>query len=474
MNRFAAVVCITVFLASAFTLSAETLQITQIDSSSLLLSQSVDLYVSLTDDTGTPLKGISGDSFQLFESDGPDTFSEPMLIRSLAPNPHESQGLSILLLMDNSGSMYDTLSGDPTGDPALMRTTYARNALRTFVGSSFHAGDSVSFATFNTNVVLHADEAGDPVVMDMLLSGIRRPGTDESYTELYHALADMALPVGERSGRRAVIVLSDGEDYSYAAHSGNLHPIYGNQQLSPDEVVEEYIRNGVTLYAIHFGLEKDQYLGEMALKTGGAVYDAKDQEELTGIYHDIRQKIDGEYLIRYRAGMFPTDKTYVKLIHKSPEGNSEAVRYYYTSTMFGQPVVPFPWKIFLILPAVLLIWLLLLLIRNRTFHSDAALRILRAGYGTKISSATIAIQQEKTVIGGGEQADLTLSGRGVPHDRDVTIVFDKQQKNYTIVGGAGVSVNNQPLKGERRLSGGDVLNIEGTTIVFEEPDESKN
>lgn len=449
---------------------AETVSITQVDASPLLLSQSVDLYLSVTDEEGLPVRGLGEEAFSVYESADGEVFSALREIVSLRERPHDEQGIHILLLVDNSGSMYDTLSGKATEDEAEMRTTSARRALGRFVGSSFNPGDTIALASFNTSVNIHAESVTDPASLNSLLKEISRPESDRAYTELYQALIESVDPVGSRRGRRVVVVLSDGENYPYYTHQGEPHPEYGTRLRSPEEVVDEYQREGVSLYAINFGSNRDRNLGAMALQTGGSVYDAWNEEDLTGIYQDIRRKIDSEYRLRYRAGMSASDKTFVKVAVDGEEGRGEATRFYYTSTMFGIPVVPYPWWILFLVPAAALVWLVLFLLRYRRFHPSAALQVLQTGYGTRVSSSTVALTGDVTVIGGGDRADLTISGRGAPREQDITVMFDKNAGSYTLVGGSSVTVNNQPLKSGRRLSGGDVLNIEGTTIVFEEPD----
>ena len=481
MNRNSFTVCLTILLAVLGTVSAfaQTLTIAQVDASPLLLSQTVDLYVSVTDGEGNPIARIAPKNFSVFESSDGEDFVPVSKVTSVVESPHKTEGIQILLLVDNSGSMYDTLWGKPTDDTELMRTTYARNAIRTFIGASFNPEDRIALASFNTSVTVHDENIADPAALNGILKEIRRPEQKEAYTELYHALVESVEPVGTRQGRRVVVVLSDGENYPYYTHAKEAHPKYGTTLSSPEDVVDSYQRDGVTLYAINFGPERDRNLGNIALQTGGNVYDARNEAELAGIYRDIRRKIDGEYRVSYRAGMFASDRTFVKVALRGAGVNrvkGEATRFYYSSTMFGIPVDPFPYWILLMIPAAIVVWFLLLVIRYRKFHERAALQVLQTGYGTKVSSNTVVLTQEKTVIGGGERADLTISGRGAPREEEVTIVFDEKGKSgeggsYTIVGGGpGITVNNQPVTGKRRLSGGDVVNIHGTTIVFEEPD----
>ena len=49
-------------------LYSETVRISQVDTSSLLFSQDVNLYVSVTNDGSQPLKGLTQDKFNIFES----------------------------------------------------------------------------------------------------------------------------------------------------------------------------------------------------------------------------------------------------------------------------------------------------------------------------------------------------------------------------------------------------------------------
>jgi Ca-activated chloride channel homolog len=480
---FTAAVLVSGFIVPVQPLFAQSITISQVDASRLLLNQRVDLYVSITDPAGEPLGAASADAFRVMEAPSasadssalPGEFLPVKEIFSVEQAPHKEEGIHITLLIDNSGSMYDTIGGRETEDPSEMRTSAARNAIRSFIGSTFHPADTIALASFNTNLLVHSEDVADPSGLSGLLDEISRPAAQDAYTELYHALVEAAPPGAGRSGRKVVVVLSDGENYPYYTYSGNEHPQYGSELRSSDEVLDHYQREGISLYAVNFGGDRDRNLAEMAIESGGSSYDAWNEEDLSNIYRDIRRKIDSEYRIRYRAGMFPSERTFVKVIYRDGGREREARRFYYTSTMFGIPVLPYPYWILLAIPCALLLWGLLFFIRYRKIHRSAALQVLDPGYGTKVSSATVLLDQGKTVIGGGERADLTISGRGSGGEQEVTILYNESDKSYTVASssyGAGsvTVVNNRPLKGPRKLSGGDVLNIDGTTIVFEEPD----
>jgi Ca-activated chloride channel family protein len=473
------IVCAAAVLAAgvgpgAGRLEAQSLTISQIDSSSLLLSQEVDLYLSVTDRRGESIPGLKKDNFSVFESADGEEYTEIQTIEELLERPNEELGIHIMLLIDNSGSMYDTLGGNPTDDRERMRITHAKAAIRRFIDSSFNPRDVVSLASFNTDLTVHSEAIKDPSVVDGMLESIRRPESEQAYTELYHSLDDSVYRMAGYRGRKVVVVLSDGEDYPYYEHTGTPHPEYGTELEEPKDVVESFQREGVTLYAIHFGIDRDPDLGDMALETGGNVYDARNEEELADVYRDIKKKIENEYRLTYRASMIPADRKYVRVEFERGRRRAEAERYYYAGTLFGIPIYPYPYLILLAVPAALLVWFVLLVIRYRRLQRTAALEVLQPGYRTKVSSSTIPLTQEKTVIGGGERADLTISGLPSLKPEHATVVYDEKSGDYTLAGEGNITVNNRRIQGTRKLSDGDVVNIEGTTIVFDSGADVEN
>jgi Ca-activated chloride channel family protein len=420
---------------------------------------------------------LTEEHFSVYEAAGGEAgrgeYQEVPSIEELAERPNVEQGIHIMLLIDNSGSMYDTLEGEPTNDPEEMRITHAKEAIRRFIGSSFNPRDVISFSSFNTTMTVHSEALKDPSALEGLLEAIDRPEREQAYTELYHSLEEASRRLAGYRGRRVVVVLSDGENYPYYEHAGAAHPEYGTELLEPDQVVQGFQKEGITLYAIHFGIDQDPHLGDMALETGGNVYDARNDEELASVYRDIKDKIENEYRLTYRATMIPSERRNVKVEFSRGDETGSAERYYYAGTIFGIPVDPYPYMILLLIPAALLLWLLLLVLRFRAMRSYAALDVLQPGYRTKVSSMTIPLTQDKTVIGGGERADLTISGMSSVKPEHATIVRDEKSGAYTLVGEGDVTVNNRRVSGSRKLSDGDVVNIEGTTIVFDSGSEKK-
>ncbi len=447
-------------------LFSDTLSINQIDASSLLLSQKVDLYLSCTDRNGKTIEGLTIDNFTVSEFSEEYEEPEEREILDLVEGPNKEQGIHILLLLDNSGSMYDDMDGKTTENTEEMRITHAKDGVRSFIDNSINPGDVISLASFNTFLTFHSELIRDPSALDGLLGTIRRPDSEKAYTELYHSLADSSKKMAVHRGRKVVVVLSDGENYPYFTHSGKPHTEYGEDLRTPDEVIETYQREGITLYAVHFGINRDENLGRIAIDTGGNVYDARNRRELAEVYRDIKKKIENEYRLTYRAGMVPSELKYVRVALNGKREIS-ATRHYYSSTIFGIPSGRYPYSLLLLVLAALVLWTLLLLIRYRKINNSPALEVLKTGFSTKVSASTIPLTGEKTVIGGGERADLTISGLPSLKQEHAVIVHDPTTNSYTLAGDASLTVNNRKLQGPKKLTDGDVLGIEGTTIVFD-------
>ena len=451
-------------------LSSDNLTITQIDSSLLLLNQRVDLYISVTDGEGDPLKGLSSDQFRVYESPNNKTYTEVTDTVRFEPEVNRFDGINFLLLLDNSGSMYDTLQGTPTDQPEEMRITHAKSAVLSFIESVTNPKDTLGVATFNTNYSSHSARIQDRIDGEQVLDQIKRPTKDEAYTELYGALLLASNAMETRGGRNVIIVLSDGENFPYHTHSGKQHPVFKDRIIQHTEPIESFQREGITLFAINFGREKDRHLNAIALDTGGTVFDAQNASGLADVYHKIRDRVLGEYRLSYKATMDPAERRYVKVEYSSDgrTGSRKAAttRFYFSGMIFGLPMDRlYLWLLFPFLIGIVLLGLLSKVKFERPVNR-AGLEVLRKSRGT-LRAGTIALDKGRTIIGSSQKADLTIAGVPEIEESHATVLFDRRKKLYTIVSGEAISVNNKPVK-KKDLESGDVINVGGTVIVFDE------
>jgi Ca-activated chloride channel family protein len=456
------------FPAALFPLN---IRLSQIDASRLLLSQRVRLYVSVTDERGRPVESLRAEDFTVLESPDGERFTRIPRLEQFRPQAGIVEGVNFLLVLDNSGSMYDTLAGNPTENREAMRITHAREAVRAFLSSMTDPKDTVGLVAYNTYYTLLAAPSSDRAAVAAALDDIQRPTRSQAYTELYYSLTRAVREFQGQGGRKAIVILSDGENYPYALHSGEPHPDLGQRIVPYTEPIRASQEEGISIYAVNFGAVKDPNLESIAVETGGTVFDARNRRELESVYRTIREQIAGEYLLAYRATMAPAERKYVRVVVE-PTGTAgaeqelSATRFYFASTVFGLPLPSL--SVLLVIPVVvagLLLWLLTKLRLERR-KGPAALEVLQTRIG-RASTRVVPLSSAKTVIGGARSADLTIVGAPGVRDNHATVVYDPKKKAYTVVSSGEVLVNNRPVK-TKLLEPGDVIDVGGATIVFDD------
>ncbi len=439
---------------------ADSIDITQMDNRSLLLDGTMDLYFLYRGPDGSPAEIDDADRLTLFRT-GNDGSREELAIRSVEQEAPRLQGISFLLLIDNSGSMHEeTLGGKPRYETAV----YAVNR---FLEEIDNPNDRVGISAFNTYYRKLSDVQGMSDEHALALRNIQSPTKDESYTELYRSIVLAGRQLAPFGGRRAIIVLSDGENYPYT-NSGNTHPVYGDDSVETEAVKNALIEEGITLYAVHIGRNHDKELDNLASASGGRSFSADNQEILKDIYSLIRDEIRKEYRVSFSAPYVKDDITRVSLVYD--ELDAEGV--YFTPHFLSDPATSIQPLIFIALILAVAIILLLLLLAWEKPVSGAELSQLPRGKNFS-PSTRVELTQEVTVIGSGNNDDMTIAGNPGLKTRHATVNYDKQGGTYTLVSDNEFRVNNK-LKRQHRLRSGDVIDLEGTTIVFDKPIDSKS
>ncbi len=430
---------------------ADNVNIRQVDSSSLMFNQNVDLYVQITDDRGQPIEGLKSEDFIIKEYNENKSSNELEVV-DIKEGINNKNGINFLLLVDNSGSMYRTIDNKLTSYIEDRRISIAKQAIKNFVLNSVDQNDMVSLSSFNTLYTKHSNNLNSEGLK--VLDEIQMPGADNK-TELYSSLIESINFFGDKKGRKVVIVLSDGENIPY----GKDRKITKYQ-----EVIDEFQKDGITIFAINFAGNADKNLKEIGNRTGGFVLNANNQNELNSIYTSIKNQISTEYLISYKATMIPGENRFVSVTL----GDSEPVtRRYFSSTIFGQPLNKLGW--ILLISTLISISIIYLLWKTKFDQTNTIpnIEILDPAPGVTVANTKVFLNNESTIIGSSYSADLTIAGSCDVTNNHALIVFDDDKKNYRVSSKNDVMVNNRPTK-DRVLESGDVINIAGTTIVFDD------
>jgi Ca-activated chloride channel family protein len=460
--------CIFFVLITSAALS-DSVRISQIDTNSLLFDQKIKLYLSITNDLGKPVARLTKPNFSVHESTNGKNFNKTRTISNFQTAAHTEENVAFLLLVDNSESMYWTMEGKKTDDVSKRRITYAQKAIRSFLGVINNPEDKVGIASYNSYYTPLIKPSNDLVAAKNVLKEIKRPTGDAIYTEIYGSLAMAVDEFNTVRGRKAIIILSDGVNNPSYKHTNVINTQFGEKNVSYKKPLDALQLEGISLYVINFGKKndkKDRYLNEIAKQSGGVTFDAHNSEELEQIYLTVMDQIKKEYVISYVAGMEPADKKFVRVKYSRAGQTDSAVRYYFSGTVFGQPQSNFnPFILVLFFIACGSLWGISKLKFERQ-SVGPAIEILNAGAGN-ISTQVLSLDNEETIIGCSENADMTIAGVPAIQENHATIVFDKKSSRYTLKGEGTLMVNNKLIT-TKVLEPGDLINIDGTTMVFDE------
>jgi len=227
----------------------------------------VTVEVGVYDRLDKPVTNLGKDDFQVYE----DGVLQP--IRSFTP---VSGGYRILLLIDHSGSMQSYW-------PFLL------DGLNLFM-RSLRPQDQVAIATFDSNVQV-AMPWRSAREGNALRVGISPDGRG---TIIWDSIRWAVREVIRSSGRKGVIVFTDGED----------------DGLDFDKVLKYAAESEVPFYFVSVTSENTQggrRMKQFAQATGGKAYFPKSPNELGPLYTSIAQDLGTSYTIAYAPLKSPGD-----------------------------------------------------------------------------------------------------------------------------------------------------------------------
>ncbi len=257
----------------------------------------VSLAVSVVDGDGRLVMDLLQDSFQIFE----DGVEQTIQFFSRGELP-----LRMAILVDTSGSMREKLE-------------LAQEAAVRFV-RSLKPGDQVQVVEFNDRVLTLAEFTTDFDRVEGAIRATEATGATSLYNAMYVSLKDLAREGQEELDRRAIVVLSDGND---------------TKSIVPFEDVREQARKGsVVIYAISLratetDLVKDKYrnakyeLDVLARETGGVSYAPETIDDLAGVYDQIAAELKSQYSLGYVSTNAATDGAWRYLQVVSKETGNE-------------------------------------------------------------------------------------------------------------------------------------------------------
>ncbi|RPJ74857.1 MAG: VWA domain-containing protein, partial [Acidobacteria bacterium] len=227
--------------------------------------QAVEVYASVTDARGEPVTGLTADAFEVLE-DG-----EPQRISAFAAGEFP---LSVALAVDRSASM------------AGPRLEQAIAAGRSFVGA-LRPADRLMLVAISSRVEVVAPLSDDRHAALRALEGLRPWST----TALHDAIVESIRLVQPGSGRRALVLLSDGVDrYSEATAA---------------EAITRARQSDVMVYPIALGRQPSTLFPQLARLTGGRSFQVTDPGKLESTLQAVARDLRYQYLLGYAPARPP-------------------------------------------------------------------------------------------------------------------------------------------------------------------------
>lgn len=252
-------------------------RVTQVDTSQY---PEITIYVNVTDSSGQTLGGLRKDDFQLTE-DG-----QPVAISGFAGGG--ASQINTVLVIDRSGSMDEAEKLDG-----------AISAARAFV-EQMRPGDQTALVAFSDRPELLQPFTPDQRTLDRAIRTIDAGGA----TALYDSLISGVRQLDQASGRRALLLLTDGRDQR---RTDDPTPA---STASLEQAIRAATRSGISVQTIGLG-DRDasdersgideQVLRRIASETGGEYFYAPSADQLAQLYRRLSADMHQEYRLTYHS-----------------------------------------------------------------------------------------------------------------------------------------------------------------------------
>lgn len=233
----------------------------------------VSLAVTVLDDEAHLVPGLRRENFSVYE----DGVEQDIQIFTRGELP-----LRMVILLDTSGSMRTKIE-------------LAQEAAVRFV-RSLKPGDAVQVVEFNDRVLTLAEFTSDFDRVEEAIRGTAATGATSLYNAIYVSLKDLERETKEELDRRAIVVLSDGND---------TKSILGFEDVKQQARKSNVVVYAISLRATQADLEKDKYrnakyeLDVLARETGGLSFAPAKLDDLSGVYDEIATELKSQYSIGY-------------------------------------------------------------------------------------------------------------------------------------------------------------------------------
>ncbi|MBI5035365.1 MAG: VWA domain-containing protein [Chloroflexi bacterium] len=245
--------------------------VTQVDQSRF---PQIDVFVSVTDTNGNPVRNVAPNAFQLQENGKP-------IALTAATHAGESNPVSTVLIIDHSGSM-----------ASAGKMTAAKQAASAFV-NHMRPGDKTALIQFDTEIETLQAFTEDKNALLAVIQKIVPRGN----TAIYDAVNQAAKYFEATQGRKDIILVTDGMDNA--------------SKINRETIVDKVSKSGFSINTIGLGAKGAGYgsqdgidetvLQDLAHASMGTYYYRPDAAQLSELYQQLSFLIQNEYKLTYTS-----------------------------------------------------------------------------------------------------------------------------------------------------------------------------
>lgn len=262
----------------------------------------VRLPITVVDKKGQFVPGLTQNDFLVFEDKAPqqiETFSDDL---------GEALPLYVAVLMDTSPS---------TAGKLKFEQESAMNFIQTVVRPR---RDRVLFATFDHQIELKQDFTDKLDLLDRAVFGVKKLGTQTALYDAIWQFCDEKLR--SVSGRRVLVVITDGEDTYSRADLGDAIDIAQRTETTIYVISTKAGLSG-SVPGVKLGEVKDKAdhnLVKLAEETGGVAFFTGDMLALERSFTRINKELRAQYLVTYKPGNDRYDGSFRRIEVKLANG----------------------------------------------------------------------------------------------------------------------------------------------------------
>ena len=248
-------------------------------------SPSVAVFVTVTDADRRVVPGLTSDDFQLLDNGK---------AQAISAVDHDAGPVNVVLLLDTSGSMKAVLETAKTAAEAFLDNLAAEDMAL--------VGGFAEKATFSPAAGFTRDRSALKAGLHQLAPGFP--------SGLYDALSQSIDHLVSLPGRRAIVVMTDGEDNVSRSNAGRVATKAAAAGVSVWSIgiVNEYVSGQgpvnratgqATLSAVRARTEPDRGLKRLSEDTGGAFVVLKSVAEWGPAFSSTAQALARPYVVRF-------------------------------------------------------------------------------------------------------------------------------------------------------------------------------